>query len=117
MIDETERKTRDTNRRCCMIILELLQYLARQRLAMHGDNDEESNFNQLLKARSKSYPELKDWSSKKGGKFTSHKIQREILNSMSNQDMRKLLELVGINFYSMMCDEYKDISNKEQLSF
>ena len=67
MIDETEKKTRDTIPRCFMIILESLQYPARKRLVMRGDdNGDESNFNQLLKARSKSYPELKDWLSKKG---------------------------------------------------
>ena len=36
---------------------------------------------------------------------------------MSNQVMSKLLESVGVNFYSIMCDEYTDISSKEQLSF
>ena len=55
MIDVNYKKTRNTVRCCFMIILESLQYLARQGLAMRGDNDEGSNFNQLLKARSKSY--------------------------------------------------------------
>ena len=36
---------------------------------------------------------------------------------MSNQVMRKLLESVGVNFYSIICDKYTKISNKEQLSF
>ena len=36
---------------------------------------------------------------------------------MSNQIMRNLLELVRKCIFSVMCDEYTDISNKEQLTF
>ena len=36
---------------------------------------------------------------------------------MPNQVMHKLIESIGVGYYSIMCDEYIDISNKEQLSF
>ena len=36
---------------------------------------------------------------------------------MSNKVMRNLLESIRSCIFSIMCDEYKDISNKEQLTF
>ena len=36
---------------------------------------------------------------------------------MSNQVIHKLLETVRVNFYSIMCDGYTDVSSKEQSSF
>ena len=39
-------------------VIECLQYLARQRQAMQGDTDDESNFIQLLKLRGKDQPLL-----------------------------------------------------------
>ena len=36
---------------------------------------------------------------------------------MSNQIMRNLLELVRSCIFLVMCDEYSDVSNKEQLTF
>ena len=50
---KSAKKTRAQNRRCFAKIIESLQYLARQGLAIRGDNDEESNFIQLLKLRAK----------------------------------------------------------------
>ena len=46
MIDENEKKRRELNRRVFLTILETLQYLARQRLVVRGNDDDESNFNQ-----------------------------------------------------------------------
>ena len=50
-------------------------------------------------------------------RYTSHDIQNEIINLMSNKIMRNLLESVRSCIFSIMCDEHKDISNKEQLTF
>ena len=101
-----------------MTILESLQYLARQTIPLrgHGD-DKDSNFFQLLNMRGKSFPELKDWLNKKQGKFVTHEIQNEILKLMSNAVLRSLLKTIRGNMYSIMCDEYTDIANKEQLTF
>lgn len=117
MTSEKERANMEMNRRCFMEILVAIQYLARQGLPLRGDDDEESNFIQLLKTRSKSFPELKDWISRKQAKFTSHDVQNEVLNIMSNNVIRQLLESVRGNIYSIMADEYTDVSNKEQLTF
>lgn len=117
MTNENEKAKMEMNRRCFMEIIDALQFLARQGLALRGDDDEESNLIQYLQKRSKSFPELKEWLARKQSKFTSHDAQNEVLNIMANNVMRKLLEEVRGNYYSIMADEYTDVSNKEQLTF
>ena len=51
--NEATKKSREDNRRCFAKIIECLQYLARQGLAIRREDDEESNFIQLLKLRAK----------------------------------------------------------------
>ena len=46
---ENETKRRELNRRIFLIILETLQYLAGQEFDVRGDDDDESNFIQLLR--------------------------------------------------------------------
>ena len=70
MIDKIEKKRRELNRRIFLTILETLQYLARQWLAVRGDDDDKSNFIQPLRLQSKKFPELTDWLSKKKNKQT-----------------------------------------------
>ena len=60
MIDENEKKRRDLNRRIFLTILEALHNLARQELAVRGNDDGKSNFIQLLRLQSKTFPELTD---------------------------------------------------------
>ena len=92
-------------------------FAVRQALALLGDDDDESNFIHLLRLQSKTFPELTDWLSKNTERYTSHGVQNEIINLMSNQIMRNLLEPVRSCIFLVMCDEYKDVSNKEQLTF
>ena len=72
MIDKIEKKRMELNRRTFLTILETLQYLARQGLAVRGADDDKSNFLQALRLQSKKFPELTDWLSKK-------KKQKDIL--------------------------------------
>ena len=69
MMNEKERDNMELNRRCLITILESLQYLARQRLVLRGNDDEISNFYQILKLRAKSFPKLEEWLDKKRGKM------------------------------------------------
>ena len=118
MMSREEASRMELNRQCLMKIIETLQFIGRQGLALRGDSDDEdSNFIQLLKLRGKDVPDLIEWIKRKKNKFTSHDIQNEILVIMSNQITRKLSESLQNNFYSIICDEYTDISNTEQLSF
>ena len=117
MLDSALRKEREINQKCLLKIIETLQYLSRQGIPLRGHDDAESNFIQLLLVRSKNVPELKSWLSKKKGKYTSHDIQNELVCIMANQVLAKLLVEIRQTFFSLICDEGTDCSNKELLSF
>ena len=118
MTSHAVEKNMVENRRCFLKILETLQFLGRQGLALRGDeNDDDSNFIQLLKLRSKDIPELTKWMQRKREKYTSHDIQNEIIMLMAHQIVRDISENIRNSFYAIICDEYTDVSNKEQLTF
>ena len=83
---------------------------------MQGDTDDESNFSQLLKLRGKDQPLLLKWLERKEDRYTSHDIQNEIIAIMVNHVIRDLVSEIRGGFFSVICDEYTDISNKEQLT-
>ena len=53
---------------------------------------------------------------KKTEKYTSHDIQNELLMVIAHQILRDLTDEMRDSFYTTICDEYTDISNKEQLT-
>lgn len=108
------QQIRKQNRHYLAKVIETIQYLARQGIAFRGDNDEESNFYQLLKLRVKDDGVLA--SKLKDKEYISHDIQNEIIGLMSNEVMRDLLRQIADSYFSLICDEYTDVSNKEQLS-
>ena len=53
-----------------------------------------------------------------GNKYTRHGIQNKLLNIMSRHVLLSKLETIRKNvFFSIIADEYTDITNKEQFSF
>ena len=53
-----------------------------------------------------------------GRKYTHHDIQNELLEIMAHFVLHGKIEEIRENgFFSIMVDEYTDVSNKEQLSF
>ena len=90
--------------------------VSRQRQAMQGDTDDESNFIQLLKLRGKDQPLLLKWLERKEDRYTSHNIQNEIIAIMANHGICNLVSESRGGFFSIICDEYIDISNKEQIT-
>ena len=52
----------------------------------------------------------------KEGEYASHDIQNEIIALMANEVMRDLLRQIGDRYFSLICDEYTNVSNKEQLT-
>ena len=83
---------------------------------MRDDDNDESTFIQLLRLQSKVFPELTDWKLKKTERYTSHDVQNKIINLISKQIMRNLLEPVRSCTFSVTCDEDKEVCNKEQLT-
>ena len=99
--------------------MECLQYLARQGIAFRGNNDIDSNFAKLILLRSKEHPWERITSGVDGTKkYTHNEYQDELLNIMASQVLRKkLYDINNSKMFAVMCDEYTDISNKQQLSF
>ena len=71
------------------------------RLAVQGDDDDESNFIQLRKLHSETFLEFTDWLSKKAEIYTSNDVPNVITNLMSNQIMRNLLDLFAVAFFGL----------------
>lgn len=108
-------KVRKENRHVFAKTVETLQFLGRQGIAIRGKDELESNFYQLLKLRSKD-DALLACHLDDGLKYASHDIQNEIFALMANRVIRDLLNQIRENYYSLICDEYTDIANKEQLT-
>ena len=118
MSNESMKAGMNENRKCLIKILETLQFLDRQGLALRGDeNDENSNFMQLLKLGNKDFVKLNQWLEKKTDKYTSHDIQNELLMLMANKVLSFMADQIRGCYFSIICDEYTDLSNKEQLKF
>ena len=117
MTSEKIKSNMQGNRKCLIKIIETIQFLGRQMLALRGDkSDENSNFIQLLKLRSKDLLKLKEWLERKTEKDTSHDIQNELLKLMTHHILRDLTDEMRDSFYATICDEYTDISNKVKLT-
>ena len=95
-----------------------MRYLARQGIALRGDGDESnSNFMQLLRLRHNEDLRIKDWIDRKTDKYVSHEIQNEVLKVMAFSHLRKIADdIASSTYFSIMCDECTDSSNREQLS-
>lgn len=105
------------NRRCPIAIIECLQFLARQGLAFQGNIEEESNFSQLLQLRAKDRLELLLWLNRTAEKYTSHEIQNELIAILVSRVIQDLIsDIQKAIFFAIICDEYTDLSNKEQLT-
>ena len=83
---------------------------------MQGDTDDESNFIQLLKLWGIDQPLLLKYLERKEDTYTSHDIQNEIIATMANDVIRDLVLKIRGGFFSIICDEYTNTSNKEQLT-
>jgi len=86
MLSHVHGEQKQLNSRMLMTIMQNVQFLGRQGLALRGHNDDESNFIQLLKLRSHDQPLISEWLAKKGGdKYTSPEMQNELLVLLSQE--------------------------------
>lgn len=102
--------------------MECIQYLARQGMPLRGSDHINDSLTQLLLLRSKDHPMLAErissGSSSNKRKFTHQDFQNELLTLMANEVLRnKLTSITKSKYFSIICDEYTDVSDKEQLSF
>ncbi|XP_066910497.1 zinc finger MYM-type protein 1-like [Clytia hemisphaerica] len=118
MIDNQLTEKRTVERKYLLQVIRCLRYLARQGIALQGD-DGNDNFTQLLHLVGISDENLmKHLDGKIGSKYTHSDVQNELLNIMATLTLlEKLKDIDERRFFSMIADEGTDISNKEQLSF
>ena len=96
--------------------LSTLRCLARQGVSVQGKTDVDSNLFQVLKVRAEDVPGLLEWI--KDGKYLSHDIINELINLMGNEVLRSIVADIHqqSKLFSIISDESRDISNKEQLT-
>ena len=108
-------REQEAHRNLLMKLLSSLKYLLRQGLAVRGHTEEESNLFQLLKCRSEDIPPLLEWLS--DGRHRSPTIINESIQLMALQLLQQLLEDIrNSGWYSIIADETRDVSGKEQLA-
>ena len=108
---------RKQNRKMFVLLLENIQYLGRQGQPFQGNEDEESNYNQLIHLCAKDHPELLTWSKKKKDQYTCHDSQNAIIKLMSHNILREVGDNIKkAKWFSILADECRDIANKEQLT-
>ena len=91
-----------------------MQFLSRQGLAFRG-NDNEGNFEQLMKLGAKVDPGITSWMKKKQEKYIHHDTQNEIVRLMAFIILRDIAKNINDSiFYWIMAHEVTDCSNKEQ---
>jgi len=118
LLSSTHKREKENARDMLMITLSSIRYLARQGLALRGDDEVDSNFMQLLILRCENNSCLKQWLDKSQKKYTSHENQKEMLQIMSSAVVRKLLVKINRSpFLTLMVDETSDKSSTEQLTF
>ena len=102
-----------------LLVLQSIQFLARQGLPLRGGdgNESDGNFNQLLRLRGVDHKGIVSWLSKKTNKYTSPEIQNDCLQLMALHILRQIShKIVGSHCFSILADECNECSNKEQLT-
>ena len=105
------------NRKCLITIAENIQLLARQAIALRGDDNEaECNFMPLIKLRAIHQAEMLRWIERKACQYTSPENQNEIISIMALQVLREIASSIqNTRFLTLMADEMTDAANKEQV--
>ena len=80
--DETLISKKARNTQIFLTILRNIQFLSRQGLAFQGNNNE-YNFEQLMKLSAKVDPRITSWMEKKRQKYLHHDTQNEIIRLMA----------------------------------
>lgn len=107
---------KQANREYLLKVFSTIRYLARQGLAIRGNDESDSNLQQLLLLRSEDFPPITKFLERKQLKYISHEVQNEYLSIMAQQILREIaVTLQSALFYAVMADETTDMANKEQV--
>ena len=99
-----------------LMILQNIQFLTRQGLAIRK-NEDQGNFDQLMKFSSKIIPRITSWIEKKNrNNYLHNDSQNEILKLMALTMLRDIAKNINDNvFFSIMAVETNGRCNNEQL--
>ncbi|CAF3976119.1 unnamed protein product [Rotaria sp. Silwood2] len=123
VMDKSRQEAIKNNRQKLMKIVCLLHLCARQMIALRGHDESEGssnrgNFLELLRWAATDDPiaaTILDESAKNSN-YLSPLIQNELIGLMATHIRKKISEKIKGRFFSLMADETRDISGKEQLS-
>ena len=116
MTNKSITEARKKERNHLINVIRCLRFLARQGIAVQG-NQGEDNFHQLLLLLGTKDDSIISILERARLKYTHSEIQNELIDLMAQQVLReKLKEIRDHDFFAIMADEYTDISNLEQLS-
>ena len=97
-------------------VIRCLRFLAMQGITIQG-NTGEDNFSQLLMLLGTKDQSITSTPERIRLKYRHSDIQNELFDLMAQQVLReKLKEIIEHDFFTIMADEYTDISNLDQLS-
>ena len=121
-LSDTFRLEQLNNRRMLLKVLSNVRFLARQAIPLRGgwknesSSEINSNFTQLLMLRTEEDENFVQWLERKQMKYTSPKIQNEMIEIMALGLLRDIAKSIQLaEFYTIMVDETGDASNLEQL--
>ena len=115
MLDHQLKATQEIRRSSLLKQLSSMRYLARQGLGLRDHDEDNGNLIQLLKTRAEDVPYLEQWLNDR--KYLSHDIVNELYELMANTVLRGILNDVRqTRLYSIIADESRDASNKEQMT-
>ena len=93
MLSTTHAHGKSTNKQKLLKILQNVQFLAHQCIALRGHDDKKSNFLQLFKLRGM---DMNNWLEKKGDKYLSPDIQNELIQLMSLSILRYIASMYEV---------------------
>ena len=95
------------NRQIFFTTLQNIQFFSRQGLVFQGNNNE-GNFDQLMKLSTKVDPKITSWMEKKQEKCFQHDMHNEIIRLTAFIILRDITKKINnITFYSIMANEVK----------
>ncbi len=100
-------------------ICDNILYLARQGLAIRGNEDAKSNFSNLLELQRKHDKSLDEHlkTSGKNATGTSHRVQNEVIDLLGGQVGSVIIDRVKkAKWFTLLADESADISKAEQVA-
>ena len=110
------------NREHIKILLSATSFLGRQGLSFRGheesiESDNKGNFIECVETLAKaSQPELKLKLERRYGSYTSHVYQNDYIQIFGEQIRKDIaVNVINAEFFTILADETKDISRKEQL--